>query len=524
VQNFAQSQGLKSPYIYTVFIDEKGDLWIGSTGGLSWFQNGTLHTVSSQQGLTSDQIFAIVDDSYDRLWFATFGGIASLEKKSLTDWAEGRRDRLNPTVYRATDDMEINTVGRTFPNAVRSGDGLWFSFADGVTEVMPTNPRGSREQEFPVLIEDVRIDGISHFHQDRVRIPPGTRSIEISYTAINLSNPESVRFRYRLRGLDNDWIDADSRRIAFYNNLKPGTYTFTVSASAGPLRWLEAPPLVIEQLPFFYQTKWFALLVLTTFLSLGILSYRFRMQQVLNRIRASFQERMDERTRIARELHDTLLQSFHGLIFRFQAVDNLLPARPGEAKHTLESALDDAAQAITEARDAVHELRSSTVVTNDLAAAVTALGEELSTHQATSAAGQDSATFLVEVEGTPQELHPILRDEVYRIAGEGLRNAFRHARARRIEVEIRYDERELRVRIRDDGSGIDATVLGHEGRAGHWGLRGMRERAQRIGGMMDLWSEQGAGTEVELRIPASIAYQTYAGRSFRLFRKKTTSL
>jgi signal transduction histidine kinase len=130
----------------------------------------------------------------------------------------------------------------------------------------------------------------------------------------------------------------------------------------------------------------------------------------------------------------------------------------------------------------------------------------------------------VDEEGTPQELHPILRDEVYRIAGEGLRNAFRHAQARRIEVEIRYDERELRVRIRDDGRGIDASMLGHEGRAGHWGLPGMRERAKRIGGTMDLWSELGAGTEVELRIPASVAYQSYAGRGFQLFRKKAASI
>ena len=127
----------------------------------------------------------------------------------------------------------------------------------------------------------------------------------------------------------------------------------------------------------------------------------------------------------------------------------------------------------------------------------------------------------MEVEGTPQDLHPILRDEIYRIAGEGLRNAFRHARARRVEVEIRYDERQLQVRIRDDGSGIDPSVLSHEGRSGHWGLTGMRERAKRIGGEMDVWSELGAGTEVELRIGASIAYKTYPSRSFRLFRKKT---
>jgi len=238
--------------------------------------------------------------------------------------------------------------------------------------------------------------------------------------------------------------------------------------------------------PAYYQTIWFRSLCVAAFLALLGALYRLRLRQVAQQFNMRLEERVSERTRIARELHDTLLQSFHGLIFRFQAVDNLLPARPGEAKQTLESALDDAAQAITEARDAVHELRSSTVVTNDLAAAVTALGEELATHQATSAASQDSATFLVEVEGTPQELHPILRDEVYRIAGEGLRNAFRHARARRIEVEIRYDERELRVRIRDDGSGIDASVRGHEGRAEHWGLPGMRERAQRIGGTMDL--------------------------------------
>jgi signal transduction histidine kinase len=194
----------------------------------------------------------------------------------------------------------------------------------------------------------------------------------------------------------------------------------------------------------------------------------------------------------------------------------------GEAKQILERALDNAAQSITEGRDAVHELRSSTVVTNDLAAAVTALGKELIAHDTTSAASQDP-TLLVEVEGTPQELPPILRDEAYRIAGEAVRNAFRHARARRIEVEIRYGRRELRVRIRDDGSGIDPSVVSHEGRAGYWGLLWMRERAKCIGGQMDLWSKLGAGTEVELRIPASVAYDAYAGRIFRLFRKKTVT-
>jgi len=179
----------------------------------------------------------------------------------------------------------------------------------------------------------------------------------------------------------------------------------------------------------------------------------------------------------------------------------------------LDTALDGAAQAITEARDTVQEMRSSTVIRNELAQAVEALGKALAQQQ--KAANGDATEFSAEVEGTPQELHPILRDEIYRITGEALRNAFRHARARRIEVEIRYDARKLRVRVRDDGAGMDASVL-QEGRTGHFGLGGMRERAQRIGGQLEVWSEQGAGTEVELTIPASVAYTGHAGR-FRLF-------
>jgi signal transduction histidine kinase len=215
---------------------------------------------------------------------------------------------------------------------------------------------------------------------------------------------------------------------------------------------------------------------------------------------ARLDERVLERTRVARDLHDTLLQSFHGLLLRFQTVSNLLPA--GEPKQKLDDAIDQAAQAITEGRDAVQGLRSSTTVTNDLACAITTLGTEL----AGSESNPNGAEFHVEVEGTPRDLHPILRDEVYRIAGEALRNAFKHAQAQRIEVEIRYDERQLRLRIRDDGKGIDAKHLDEQARARHYGLRGMRERAKLMGGKLAVWSELDLGTEVELRIPASRAY------------------
>jgi signal transduction histidine kinase len=218
-----------------------------------------------------------------------------------------------------------------------------------------------------------------------------------------------------------------------------------------------------------------------------------------------FEERLAERARIARELHDTLLQSFQGLMLHFQAVNDLLPA--GHAKDALEKALDRADQAIVEGREAIQNLRSSTTVVNELGEAMAALGEEFGGARDGKRA---SPTLRVSMEGTPRELHPILRDDIYRIAREALRNAFLHSQASKIEADITYGARLLRLRIRDDGKGIDPKLL-DSGRDGHWGLAGMRERAQQIGARLDIWSEVGAGTEVELRIPGPTAYGTEGG-------------
>jgi signal transduction histidine kinase len=220
--------------------------------------------------------------------------------------------------------------------------------------------------------------------------------------------------------------------------------------------------------------------------------------------------RVSERTRIARDLHDTLLQSFHGLLLRFQIVSELLPERPVDAKGQLDRTIERAAEAITQGRDAVQGLRESATETNDLALAVKSLAEELSADPA----NDGSPALRVTVEGASRDLHPILRDEIYRIAGEALRNAFRHARARQIEVEIRYGDEQFRLRVRDDGKGLQRAVLSGQEPAGHFGLPGMRERAKLIGGNLEIWSEIDAGTEVELRIPAGTAYATTAKRSW----------
>jgi len=240
------------------------------------------------------------------------------------------------------------------------------------------------------------------------------------------------------------------------------------------------------------------------------LDHRFPLRRLAYEFDARLQERVSERTRIARDLHDTLLQSFHGLLFQLQATYNMLPDSSGDAKQRLGTAIDQAADAITEGQDAVQNLRSSTVVTNDLAEAISTLAEELAAAQLDHANATPPIVD-VAVEGTSRNLHPILRDDIYRTAGEALRNAFRHARARRIEVQIRYDDRQLRVRVRDDGKGIDKALLDHH-RSGHFGLPGMRERAELIGGRLDVWSREGVGTEVDLTVPARSAYAASRAR------------
>jgi signal transduction histidine kinase len=249
----------------------------------------------------------------------------------------------------------------------------------------------------------------------------------------------------------------------------------------------------------------FLALCIATGLAVLYLIYLLRMQSVARKFNLALETRVNERTRIARELHDTLLQSFQGLLLRFQTVHDLLRTRPAEAENLLNSVIDQAAQAITDGRNAVQGLRASTAEADDLPVAIRTLGE-----LAAVETGNGSTALHVGVEGAPRTLNPILRDEVYRIAGEALRNAFRHAGAKQIEVMVSYKERQLQVRIRDDGRGIEGASLHQERATGHYGVRGMQERARLMGGVLAIWSAPGSGTEVELTIPAARAYLTRA--------------
>jgi signal transduction histidine kinase len=378
---------------------------------------------------------------------------------------------------------------------------VWF-VNSGVVQMLDPSRLAQKALPAQTYIESIVVDRNEFPASGNVQLAPHPRDLQINYTAPAFLIPQKVKFRYRLDGYENGWHDAGTRRQAFYTDLPPGNYSFSVIACNSDGVWSDSPTTFhFAVTPALYQTRWFRVSLLILLLVLLWVAYQLRVRQLATQFNRTFEARVSERTRIARELHDTLLQSFQGLLLRFQSVAKLLPERPDEARQRLDNAIQQAAEAITEGRDAVQGLRSSALETNDLANSIAAIAEELT--KGTGAG--ESPVIDLEVEGAPRGLNPVVRDEAYRIAGEALRNAFRHAKARRITVEIRYDKWHFRLRVRDDGKGIDGDTMQRQP-SGHFGLPGMRERAEMAGGRLEVWSKLNLGTQVELSIPGMIAY------------------
>jgi len=408
----------------------------------------------------------------------------------------------------------------------QSGELFFGGFSGGVSfypDAVTAHPRVSSVNSYapPVALTELRLSGhpveIGHgspltrsiTYADQLTLSYRQTNFSLAFSALSYASPGTNRYRYMLEGVDETWHEVGSdERLATYTTVPPGTYTFRVQAATSRGPWSEpGVTLPIEILPPIWQTAWFLSLCGGIVLISLVMLYLARVKRLEYQFNLRMEERVSERTRIARELHDTLLQGFNGLLLRFQAVSNLLPARPDEAKQRIDNAIEQASNTITEARDAVHELRSSGLATTDLAQAISNLGNEL----LSGLPDGNAPEFRAQVEGMPRSLNPIVRDEAYRIAAEALRNAVRHASARRIEVEIRYHEQQLRIRIRDDGKGIDPNVVRNSHAPGHWGLRGIRERAKLVGGNLEVWSELNSGTEIELSVPAVSAYSRPRG-------------
>jgi len=513
------SLGTEEIGVRSFSVDSDNAVWSATGKGLYRWKDGRLSVMDSRNGLPCSSIISMIKDNYGSFWLYAKCGLLKISASDWALWLKFPESKMSVKTFDALDGAQPSYVTDQ-PLVSKSADGrLWFASGDKVQTIDP-NRTYTNVIPPPVYVEDVIADRKNYLPGVSLRLPPLTRDLEIDYTALSFSVPQKVRFRYKMEGRDAGWQEPGTRRQAFYTDLHPGKYRFRVIACNNDGLWSEeGATLDFSVAPAWYQTNWFRVACAATLLMLVYLLYQLRLRRLHHQFSIGLEARVNERTRIARELHDTLLQSFQGLMLRFQTVDEMLPARPLDAKKALEGALDRADQAISEGRDAITDIRSSALASHDLAKSITALMTNLSEELA--AGNRGSVTFRVLVEGAPRTLRLTLQDEIYRIARESLRNAFRHAQAGHIETEIMYGE-SLRLRFRDDGKGIDPSVVEHGGRTGHWGLPGIRERAKHIGAQLEVWSELGAGTEVELSIPGSIAYEVFPTRArFRLFRKRT---
>ena len=455
------------------------EVWIGGEFGLQQFDHGRFHSIEAVENEWLRGISGIVETANGDLWLNSVGGIVHIRHAEVLE-------ALRSPHFKVAGDRLGRREGlpglpsQIWPlaTAVEGADGrIWFTVHNGVVWLDPT--RAFTKIPPPaVRIQAVSADDKAYGIDLPMQLPAHTSNVQISYAAISLMDPEAIRYRYKLLGIDKDWHPAATSTSVSYRNLPPGSYHFLVNASDSDGRWSDDTATAdFTILPAYYQTNWFRAVCAMFLLALLWAIYQWRLRQLHHQFEMTLDARVGERTRIARELHDTLLQSFHGLLLRFQTVSQLLPGRPVEAKEKLNSAIEQAAEAITEGRDTVQGLRDSTTQTNDLALAISTLGEEL----AANSTG-DRPQFRVAVEGQSRDLHPILRDEVYKIAAEALRNAFLHAKAQQVEVEIRYDNDRFQLRVRDDGKGIDAAILsateqrGTLWLAGHAGARQAHRR------------------------------------------------
>jgi ligand-binding sensor domain-containing protein/signal transduction histidine kinase len=534
--SYGTSDGLASNTVSTILEASDGTMWFGTPNGVSTFSRGGWRRYTTADGLQSNEVNVLMEDSKALVWVGTAGGIAIFDggqalplanvpamlEASILGLAEDRTGSIWVTT--ADRALRVNRdglmQGALFEGGLREygvADGLlalegvkrhrsvvadgrgrvWLSMARGLSVV---DPAGLDRGSLPALtqIEELAADGQALDLRGARKVPSGRRRVTVSFAGLSLGVPERIRFRYRLDGFDRDWSEPVAERQAVYTNLPPGPYRFRVIASNSDGLWGgEQAALSFEVEPTIWQTAWFRAAVVI----MGILAvwglYWMRVRRVAGQLNMRFEERLAERTRIAQELHDTLLQGFLSASMQLYVAAQKVPA-DSPAKASLNHVFDLMKRVIDEGRNAVRGLRTVDAAPDDLERAFARIPAELAA---------PDMPFRVVVEGRARKLHPLIRDEMYRIGREAIVNAFRHSGGTQVEMQLEYAPHQVRMLIRDDGRGIDEPVL-RSGRDGHWGLSGMRERAHRIGASLRVWSRADAGTEIELLIPNSVAFQT----------------
>lgn len=476
--------------------------WFGGELGLAVFSNGRFHAIATSSGGRFGTISGIVETSDGSLWINEMNGIIHIPADEVRRVID---DPTHPVVYQLFDFLDGLPGGPQMDfrasTAVEAADGrLWFATDNGLAWINPATIRKNLLSP-PVSIRSLNTDDRSYMPTENLNLPKGTESLRIVYNGLSLAIPERVRFKYKLDGVDAEWQDVGTRRQAFYTNLGPGDYRFQVIASNNDNVWNEVGATLdftIE--PAVYQTLWFRLasLLLALLLLAAIIAvlYSRRIAQTSARMTVGFEERLAERTRIAQDLHDTLLQGVVSASMQLDVAADQLPD-DSPVKPRLIHIHELIGRVIEEGRNTVKGLRSSNVDPPDLEEQFLEIKGELDLSAET--------TFAITVEGPNRALHPRVHEEAYLIGREAIVNAFRHSGANLIEVEIEYAARDFKIVVRDDGSGIDEGFLG-TGRDGHFGLSGMRERAEKISGSLKVRSSSAAGTEIEFSVPNHIAF------------------
>jgi ligand-binding sensor domain-containing protein/two-component sensor histidine kinase len=492
--------GLTSNVITALYPDREGDLWIGTNqGGLNRLHDGKITAYPPEKSGLPESIYAILEDARGNLWLSSKTGIYSVSKRELDEFADHKLSTVASTSYGTADGMKISECSSGgHPAASKLADGtMWFATLKGIAAVDPEHL--NRNAVPPpvaidrVLIDDQPVDDLGDRASGPLTVSPGMRRFEFRYAGMSFIAPQKVRFRYKLDGFDRDWVDAGTRRTAYYTNLPPGKYRFRVLACNNDGIWNETGAWLDFRLkPHFYQTIWFYVALILGLALLTYAIYHWRLRQVELRYDAV----LSERGRIAREIHDTLAQGLVGISVQLELVNRLLASSVESARAQLDHARNLVRESLTEARSSIWDLRSQAAETEDLA---TRLGRMAAT---VTEGSVRKIRVKSKVSGTYRPLAPKTEAELLRIAQEAIINAVRHATPAHIAIELRFGARDLEMTIQDDGCGFDGQPHPQStGPEGHFGLTGMRERAAQIGGALAIDSAPGKGTRVTASVP-----------------------
>jgi ligand-binding sensor domain-containing protein/signal transduction histidine kinase len=488
--SLSTADGLANNIVFSLYEDNDGALWIGTGGGLSVLKDGKLTAFTRKDGLFDDTIFQILEDNAGNLWMSCNKGIFTVSKAELARFGAGEITQISSVSYGAADGMKSRECNGGFqPAGWKTRDGrLWFPTAKGVAVIDPAKIK-INDLPPPVVVELVGVDGALIDPASAPRFSPGKAKFEFRFTALSFLAPEKVRFKYKLEGFDKNWVDAGQLREASYTNLPPGDYHFKVMACNNDGVWNERGASFNFQLaPHFYQTIWFYALLALVGALLALAGYQMRVRQ----IRRRFSAVLVERNRMAREIHDTLAQGFVAIGLQVDAASNRMKESPDAAQEHLELAHKLIRSSLTEARRSVWELRQQALEGSNLAAALSRTAGEMTMGS--------SVKVDFRVRGTSQILPAVVESNLLRVGQEALANALKHAAPNNILLELRFNNGHVGIRIKDDGRGFRAESA-PTADSGHFGLVGMAERAQQLGGRLSLKSSPGEGTEVELEVP-----------------------